>query len=94
LGGDSSLVSPSHGATIVTATKSANSRLFTDCYPKSAAIAPGVNQIPTQIGAVSARPSRQQFDNLLFPVRYLEITKQCRSLQSKGPGFFKPGPFP
>src|SRR5438270_9472924 len=62
MGGDSSLVSPSHGATIVTATKSANSRLFTDCYPNTAAIAPAVNQTwlrfaDSGAGAISLRIS-------------------------------------
>jgi hypothetical protein len=36
--------------TIAIASKSANSRFFTDYYPNSAVFAPFVDQIPPQIG--------------------------------------------
>src|SRR5437016_12639337 len=60
---DSPLVSPSHGQTIVTAPKRANSRFFTDCYPISAAFAPRVNQITAPFRDLSVAPSDHGIHN-------------------------------
>ncbi|WP_271531185.1 hypothetical protein [Bradyrhizobium sp. CCBAU 25338] len=43
---------PKSRQTIVTASNSANSRFFTDCYPKPAVFAPRLNQIEPRLEAV------------------------------------------
>src|SRR6266581_8870489 len=60
---DSPLVSPSHGQTIVTAPKRANSRFFTDCYPISAAFAPRVNQTPARLDTIPIATSDHAIHN-------------------------------
>src|SRR5476651_1506879 len=57
------LKSPSHGQTIITAPKRANSRFFTDCYPISAVFAPKVDQIGPLKRPVPVRPSHHQIHN-------------------------------
>src|SRR6266852_2235692 len=48
---------PKSRQTIVTASNSANSRFFTNCYPISAVFTPKVNQIGPRLGASLALPS-------------------------------------
>src|SRR5260370_18995040 len=56
-------VFPKSRPTIVTASKRANSRFFTNCYPISAVFASNVNQISTRTGSNSASSSDHQLHN-------------------------------
>src|SRR3981081_1785879 len=54
---------PKSRQTIVTASKRANSRFFTDCYPISAVFAPKLNQIGPRLGAITAMRSHHEIHN-------------------------------
>src|ERR1035437_10087653 len=54
---------PKSRQTIVTASNSANSRFFTDCYPISAVFTPKVNQIAPRMRPISALPSHHEIHN-------------------------------
>src|SRR5882762_10825282 len=56
-------VFPKSRPTIVTASKRANSRFFTNCYPISAVFRPKVNQIGPWFGANLTLPSRHEIHN-------------------------------
>src|SRR3977135_2998112 len=54
---------PKSRQTIVTASNSANSRLFTNCYPISAAFAPRVNQIGPLVGGGFGAATHDEIHN-------------------------------
>jgi hypothetical protein len=54
---------PKSRQTIVTASNTANSRFFTDCYPISAVFTPKVNQIAPRMGMISVLPSHHEIHN-------------------------------
>src|SRR5260370_20457663 len=54
---------PKSRQTIVTASKRANSRFFTNCYPISAVFTPKVNQITPRLGAISGPASHHEIHN-------------------------------
>src|SRR5258707_2965561 len=54
---------PKSGRTIVSASKRANSRFFTNCYPISAVFTPKVNQIGPRLGATLALSSDREIHN-------------------------------
>src|ERR1700758_5077866 len=60
---DSAFRYPQVAATINFASKSANSRFFTDCYPIYAAFAPKLNQIQTTPEALRAASSNHVMHN-------------------------------
>src|ERR1700761_2415621 len=60
---DSAFRYPQVVATINFASKSANSRFFTDCYPIYAAFAPKLNQITTAPGVLRVTLSNQIMHN-------------------------------
>ena len=70
---------PQVTATIVTALKTANSRFFTDCYPISAAFAPGVDQIPASATTISISPPHYETHNSSFNISYLAINSEPRA---------------
>src|SRR6267142_1308233 len=60
---DSCFKFPKSRQTIVRASKAANSRFFTNCYPISAVFAPKVNQIGPRSGAAWALIPRRKTSN-------------------------------
>jgi hypothetical protein len=77
---------PKSRRTIVTASKRANSRFFTDCYPISAVFRPKVNQIaPPKAGILPPIPDHE-IDNLLFNISCLMSFPLALAGKNKGPG--------
>src|SRR5713226_7108293 len=80
-------VFPKSRRTIVTASKRANSRFFTNCYPISAVFAPKVNQIATRVGMNLAPSSHHKIHNESFNISCLKtVLRGLPSPKKEGPG--------